>query len=124
MTESADQLAERRASSELLLTLVRQVLTNQSNLADSQNKLDTKLTTHMLDETKEIGEAMAKVLKAFPGDDPDGHRRHHEAVIREAEAKAAFWEKMKYELVRWGLIAFLGWAAYSLWHTFLQGPPK
>ena len=124
MTETVDQAAERRNNSEMLLTLVKQVLANQTTLADSQAKLDTKLTNHMLDETKEIADAMAKVLKAFPGDDPDGHRRHHEAVIKEAEAKAAFWEKMKYELVRWGLIAFLGWAAYALWHSFLQGPPK
>lgn len=117
MTESIQQAAERRTNSELVITLLNQMIS-------SQDKLDAKLTAHMLDETKEIAAAVSSILKAFPGDDPDGHRKHHELVIKQAEASAAFWEKMRFELVRWGLIGFLGWAAYALWHSFLQGPPK
>lgn len=68
-----------------------------------------------------VKEAMAS---AFPDGDPDGHRRHHELVIKRAEAQAAFWDKMKVELGKYGLLGFLGWAAYSLWNSFLQGPHK
>lgn len=125
MTETIDQATERRTNSELLLTLVNQILDSQKKLADSQSKLDDKLTKHMTEETQELAEAMAQMMKvAFPGGDPDGHRRHHELVIKQAEERAAFWEKMRYELVKWGLFGFLGWASYALWKAFLQGPLK
>lgn len=118
MSETTDQATERRTNSELLLTFVKEIL-------DNQHKLDAKLTDHMTNETQELAEAMAQMMaSAFPEGDPDGHRKHHELVIRQAEAKAVFWEKMRFELVRWGLIGFLGWAVYALWHAFLAGPPK
>lgn len=118
MTETIDQATERRLQNDLMMTMVKQI-------HDRLIALDGKLSAHMTDETKELAEAMSQMMaSAFPGGDPDGHRRHHELVIKQAEAKTAFWEKMRFELVRWGLIGFLGWAAYALWQSFLQGPPK
>ena len=38
--------------------------------------------------------------------------------------RAEFWEAMAREIGKWGLIGFLGWAAYALWNAFLQGPHK
>lgn len=72
----------------------------------------------------DFGGKLDRFSKAFPNDDPDGHRRFHEAEIRRAEARAEFWEKMRFEVVKWGLFGFLGWAAYQLWIAFIHGPQK
>jgi hypothetical protein len=61
---------------------------------------------------------------AFPEGDPVGHRKAHEAAIKSAEDKAIFWKTMLTKLTEWGLIGFAGWAVYSLWAAFLQGPHK
>jgi hypothetical protein len=43
-------------------------------------------------------------------------------AIKAAEAKAEFWEKMRFEIFRWGLIGFIGWVVVSLWKAALLGP--
>jgi len=73
----------------------------------------------------ELNEGLASIrTEAFPEGDADGHRRHHEAVIKAAEDKAKFWETMRTELSKYGLIGFAGWAVYALWQAALQGPHK
>lgn len=66
-----------------------------------------------------VREAMAE---AFPGGDPDGHRRHHEAVIKAAEQRAEFWQTMRKEIGKWGLISLAGFLAMAAWRAFLKGP--
>lgn len=104
---------DRRAPDALLL-LVQQV-------HDNQLVLEKKVA----DVPSEMAKALATLMAdAFPEGDPDGHRKHHEAVIKAAEEKAEFWKKMRLAISQWGLIGFLGWAAYALWAAFLQGPHK
>jgi hypothetical protein len=87
--------------------------------------LDRKLTEHMTSETTELAEEIAKLMAAaFPIGDPDGHRKHHELVIKQAEARTAFWEKMRFEISRWGLLGFLGWGLVVMWKAFLEGSVK
>lgn len=109
---------DRRSQNKLILTLLQET-------RDSVKDLDSKLSTHMVEESKEWAESLTNLMKAsFPAGDPEGHKRFHEASIQRAEKSAAFWEKMLYELAKWGLVLFIGWAAVALWQTFLQGPPK
>jgi hemerythrin len=61
---------------------------------------------------------------AFPGGDPKGHRIYHEEVISQVKAKKEFWNKLAFELAKYGLIAFVGWMVIQLWHGALQGPVK
>lgn len=68
-----------------------------------------------------ISEAIAS---AVPEGDVDGHRRHHEALIKKAEESAEFWSKMRIELSKAGLLGFCAWALYALWNAFLLGPKK
>jgi hypothetical protein len=83
----------------------------------------TELSDHMRDETAELAKSVAAMMhEAFPGGDPVGHRKHHEAVIKAAEAKAAFWQDMSRSLARWGLIGFSGWLIYVAWAAFVKGP--
>jgi hypothetical protein len=59
---------------------------------------------------------------AFPFGDSDAHRKVHESYIREAEERAEFWKNMREELVKYGLLAFIGFAGIALWTHFLKGP--
>lgn len=67
-------------------------------------------------------------LEGFPLKDgkPDlvGHRDYHETLIEQAKARTAFWRKLTFELAKWGLLGFLGWAVFQLWVAFLHGPTK
>lgn len=99
------------------------ILLHIKELQASIKALDVKLTQHREAEESALAAAIASLRSdAFPDGDPDGHRRHHEALIKQAEARAQFWEKMKLELFKYGLIGFLGWAAIALWQAFLRGP--
>ena len=64
------------------------------------------------DQLEEILSAVQSIQKAFPEDgdgeaDFSGHRRFHEAKIAAAEAEAAFWRELKFDLARKGAIALL-----------------
>lgn len=111
--ERVPPLDRRRPSAELLM-LVQEV---QGSQIEMSRKLDEVPTN--------IASALAVLMKnAFPEGDPDGHRKHHEAIIKAAEEKAEFWKKMRLAISQWGLLGFLGWAAYSLWLALLHGPTK
>ena len=86
-------------------------------------ELDKKLIQHMNDETSVLAAEVASLMaKAFPEGDPDGHRRHHELVIEQAENRAKFWSKMTFELAKWGLVGFLGWLVLLVWQALVKGP--
>lgn len=67
------------------------------------------------DRLDEILSEVRKIHGAFPrthdGDtDFDGHRQYHEAMIRAAEAQAAFWNELKLDVVKkgvWGAIVII-----------------
>ena len=67
------------------------------------------------DRLDEILSEVRKIHGAFPrthdGEtDFDGHRQYHEAMIRAAEAQAAFWNELKLDVVKkgvWGAIVII-----------------
>lgn len=91
-------------------------------------KIDTfhnVLQTHIAEETSDIAKEVASLMSAaFPEGDPDGHRKHHELVIAREEARTAFWQKMLFEISRFGLIGLLGWVCVVAWKAFLLGPKQ
>lgn len=112
-----DTQIDRRAADPALIMM--------QQIYAKQKELDCKMTEHMALQKQALAEAIAKLMaEAFPEGDPDGHRRHHELVIKAAEERAAFWAQMRAKLTEWGLIGIAGWAAYALWAAFLQGPHK
>lgn len=103
---------ERRRDNAALLLLVQKVL-------DGLEDIKHELKTHIAEETEQFAEISNA---AYPGGDPIGHRRWHEADIKHLEERAEFWRIMKTEISKWGLIGFLGFAAVALWTHFLKGP--
>lgn len=92
-----------------------------SEVKDVKAKVNYHHATYQEATERAVSKAM---LAAFPEGDADGHRRHHEAVIKAAEEKAEFWQAMRKKLGEWGVVGFAGWALYALWIAFLAGPKK
>lgn len=90
---------------------------------DDVHDLKQKLTEHIQME-EDMTATLIKNLsvQSFPDGNPDLHRMYHEAVIKREEEKALFWKKMLFELVKWGLLGFLGWMVVEAWIAFLRGP--
>jgi len=107
---------ERRANDSIAVLLMQQI---HQKVED----MDKKLTQHITDETLVLAEEIAKLMcSAFPGSDPQGHRRMHEEGIQAAADRAAFWKAMRIEIGKWGIIGLLGWLLYAAWISFLKGP--
>ncbi len=88
-------------------------------LAEAVDVIDQQLARR-LDER--MGPMEDLIRSGFPDGDPTGHRRYHEAEMARIEARAAFWEKMRFELAKWGLIGFAAWALQALLRAVLSGP--
>jgi len=79
-------------------------------------ELSAKMNYHHAIFREEVQKSVEGVFeRSFPDGDPEGHRRHHELVIKREEERLQFWTTMKTKLAEWGLIGFAGWAFYALW---------
>lgn len=120
MTDPTTPVIDQRRSSDnpALLLLIQTVHT------------DVKAFKKQLDEQRHddalslASAVVALTLKAFPEGDADGHRKAHEAQMAAISARAEFWQKMVFEISKWGLIGFCGWVALKLWTGFIAGPGK
>lgn len=52
---------------------------------------------------------------AFPDEDPNSHRRYHDAISEKMEARAEFYQKLHIELASKGLWALGGLLIVALW---------
>lgn len=78
-------------------------------------KMRKELHDHIKDEKSVL-------VNAFPDNDPEGHRRAHEAWIKKAEAQAATWIKIKDSVAVWGVIGLLGFILLAVWAAVMKGP--
>ena len=109
---------ERRADNQVILMMVRSMHKDVNSLRDDLRK-------HMTDETDELAKAMTQILKrAFPNEDPDGHRMAHEAQMNTLMNRATFWKNLSFEVAKYGLLGVLGWLLFHAWEAFLMGPKK
>jgi hypothetical protein len=116
-------MKERRNDASAALIHLVDALTQQVHAMN--DKLDAHMAAQAV-ERKTIIEDLIK--RAVPEGDLDGHYNYHHAAIEAQRKKAEFWDKMKYELVRWGLIGFIAWAILffgnAAWLRVLEGPHK
>jgi hypothetical protein len=77
--------------------------------------IDHKLDL-ILDEVKHMRSAFPKNEDGEV--DYDGHRKYHESLIRAAEAQEAFWNDLKKEVIKKGIIGALIIALGLVWLGF------
>jgi hypothetical protein len=77
-----------------------------------------RLQDHITEEES----TLKRFIAGFPGEDPVSHCAAHLEWIEEVKERKEFYRKMRFELARWGLLGFLGWAFFQLWSGFLKGP--
>ena len=107
---------ERRINDSLVLELMKEVRGDLKSLRE-------ELNGHITEEPANLQEFLSVALgQAFVDGDLHGHRKAHIAWIAHQEAKTAHYDKLKYELTKWGLLGFVGWLAYQAWLAFLKGP--
>lgn len=113
---------EARRTSDPVLAEVLAMVTEVNGILKSH--MHDHDTNHAALETKltKMHDEITGATSGFPGQDPDAHRAWHEAEMQRIKDRAEFWKKMTYELSRYGLLGFLGWAGYALWKAFLMGP--
>lgn len=67
-----------------------------------ENVVRIEATDEKIDEMRRD---LAELKRAFPNEDPDSHRRYHEALIRGAEARSKLWQDLLGHLLKNGIWA-------------------
>jgi hypothetical protein len=75
---------------------------------------------HEINQTAKETHALFK--RSIPNEDPEGHRRAHEAWIKKSDQEEKFWLDLKKNVVNWIAIAVVSWIGLVLWAAFLKGP--
>lgn len=111
------QAPDRRINDDALIDLVREMFVELKQMRQD-------LHLHIQDEDMIL-------RRAFPGNDPEFHRRIHEeqlrvaeAKTRKAEAQAAIWANAKTTLIAAGILGLGLWLLNIVWEAILRGPPK
>ena len=111
------QAPDRRINDDEIIDLVREMFVELKQMRQD-------LHLHIQDEGMIL-------RRAFPGDDPEFHRRIHEEQIkvaeaktRKAEAQAAIWANAKTTLIAAGILGLGLWLLNIVWEAILRGPPK
>lgn len=109
---------ERRTENQILIGILNQV-------HNDIRQLDEKLTDHMGSETAALAATVNEILnRSFPEGDPEGHRKAHEETMKALADRSEFWNKLLFEVTKYGLFGVLGWLAYTVWVAFLVGPKR
>ena len=82
----------------------------------AENRTDTA------DFKREVREKLDELRSAFPDEDPEGHRRFHDALIAESEARKAFWSDLRARLLEKGIWAVVVFLATAAWFYLIRGP--
>lgn len=103
---------DRRAVETLIAKVTR--LDARLGVEHAENRSDTA------DFKREVRDKLDDLRRAFPGDDPEGHRRFHEALIAESAARKAFWSDLRGRLVEKGIWAVVVFLAGAAWFYFKE----
>lgn len=98
------------------IQLLKEMLQKYGETQEKQSVVLADISKR-LDEVAALADRLAK---GFPNEDPLGHRNAHEVWIRKNEAIAEFVQKLTFELAKWGVIFFVGWAAVALWQAAIK----
>lgn len=110
MSEELTVFEERRKSES------DSILLHIKELKATVRSLDAKMNYHHGVFREEVEKSVVGVFeRSFPDGDPEGHRAHHEAMIKKAEAQAEFWDEMRLAAAKWAGLGVLGFLATAVW---------
>lgn len=72
---------------------------------------------------REVREKLDELTRAFPDENPEGHRKFHDALIAESEAKKEFWIDLRGRLVEKGIWAVVVFLTGAVWFYLKKGAP-
>lgn len=90
-------------------------------IVELMSQIDNKLD-NVIESNRDFRESLIRMEEAFPEKDFQGHKEYHEAKIASIQARKAFYDKLTFELTKWGLIGFAAWLFIDAWKAFLRGP--
>jgi len=94
-----EPMIERRKDDAILLHI--------KELQAAVKELSAKMNYHHAIFREEVEKSVEHVYqRSFPDGDPEGHRAHHELVIKREEKRLAFWTKMQEEVTKWGSLVY------------------
>ena len=64
-----------------------------------------------------VAEIRSDIAAAFPDGDAKAHCEYHREIMEQIKARKEFWQKMRYEIYRYGLIGFCIWLVAQLAHS-------
>jgi hypothetical protein len=106
---------------------VKMFIDMMRDVHNSQREVVELLAAHSNDfkeHCEQDASQMALILNAFPGEDVDGHRRYHQAVIDWLELRNKTIREALIKAGEVGFIAAMGWILYALYIAFLHGGGK
>jgi len=92
----------------------REMLAAILQLGQSLNAKHVENKTELITLRKEVHD----LRRAFPGGDPEGHRRYHESLIERLELRNSMIRAALVQAAKVGGLGAIGWVAYALWTAF------
>jgi hypothetical protein len=72
------------------------------------------------DHQQELARKVERFAAAFPGEDPEGHRRYHESVIEWRELRNQMVGAALKKVAEAGALAGTCWLIYAIWQAFMM----
>lgn len=95
---------DRRATDHQLLRAIH-------GLQKSIDARHTENTNHL----EALEAKVDRILRGFPGEDPDAHRRYHESIIEWRELRNRMVREALIHVSKAGVLAGFGWLLYAIW---------
>lgn len=92
----------------------REMLAAILQLSQNLNAKHVENKAELITLRKEVHD----LRRAFPGDDPEGHRRYHESLIEWRELRNNMVRAALIQAAKLGGLGAIGWVAYALWTAF------
>lgn len=105
------------------MKLDKEISDRFGRINDRFDTIEEKLH-HLTDSVTAFMGRSEVLWNAFPGQDPEGHRKAHEDWLAESREKKEFYAMLKKELAKYGLLGLIGWLFFWAWYGFLQGPKQ
>jgi hypothetical protein len=100
----------------LVIQMVRQIHT-------SQLQLEQKYAEHSSSYGTIVADAINKfAADALPNGDRIAHRIGHENADKASKDRSELVKHVRAEVIKWAIVAILGFVAIHTWMGFLEGP--